>query len=61
MGTLAATRFNPAIKVFDERLLAAGKAKQVALTACLRKLLTMLNALLARRTPWRPAVAPAVG
>jgi transposase len=43
MGTLVATRYNPQIKAFYERLLAAGKGKKVALTACMRKLLTMLN------------------
>src|SRR5437899_6014566 len=54
MGTLVATRFNPQIKVFYERLLAAGQAKKVALTASLRKLLTILNAMLKHRTPWQP-------
>jgi hypothetical protein len=54
MGTLVATRDNPQITVFYERLLAAGKAKKVALTACMPKLLTMLNAMLKYRTPWQP-------
>jgi len=54
MGTLVATRSNPQIKVFSERLLAAGKGKKVALTACMHTLLTMLNALLKHRTPWQP-------
>jgi transposase len=54
MGTLVATRFNPQIKVFYERLLTAGKVKKVALTACMHKLLTMLNAMLKHRTPWQP-------
>ena len=54
MGTLVATRDNPQIKVFSERLLAAGKGKKVALTACMHTLLTMLNALLKHRTPWQP-------
>ena len=54
MGTLVATRSNPQIKVFYERLLAAGTGKKVALTACMHKLLTMLNALLKHRTPWQP-------
>jgi transposase len=54
MGTLVATRYNPQIKVFYERLLAAGKVKKVALTACMHKLLTMLNAMLKHRTPWQP-------
>jgi transposase len=54
MGTLVATRFNPQIKVFYERLLAAGQVKKVALTACMHKLLTILNAMLKHRTPWQP-------
>src|SRR6266581_5372933 len=54
MSTLVATRFNPQIKVFYERLLAAGKVKKVALTACMHKFLTILNAMLKHRTPWQP-------
>ena len=54
MGTLVATRHNPRIKTFYERLLAAGKVKKVALTACMRKFLTILNAMLKHRTPWQP-------
>jgi transposase len=53
MSALVATRFNPVIRVFYQRLCAAGKAKKVALTACMRKLLTMLNAMLKHQTPWR--------
>lgn len=53
MGALIASRFNPAIKEFYERLVAAGKPKKVALVACMRKLLTILNAVLRDRTPWR--------
>jgi transposase len=52
MGTLVATRFNPQIKVFYQRLLAAGKLKKVALTACMHKLVTILNAMLKHRTSW---------
>ena len=52
MGTLVATRDNPRIKAFYERLLAAGKVKKVALTACMHKFLTILNAMLKHRTPW---------
>lgn len=48
MAALVATRFNPVIKVFYMRLLAAGKPKKVALVACIRKLLTILNAMLSR-------------
>jgi len=47
MATLTATRYNPAIRAMYQRLLAAGKAKKVALCACARKLLTHLNSLLA--------------
>jgi transposase len=56
MGTLVATRFNPVIHAFYQRLCAAGKAKKVALTACMRKLLIILNAMLKHRTAWRPYV-----
>jgi transposase len=45
MATLTATRHNPAIRAFYERLLAAGKLKKVALIACMRKLVTHLNAM----------------
>lgn len=53
MGTLVATRFNPRIKAFYQRLLAAGKLKKVALTACMHKLLTILNAMLKHRKAWQ--------
>jgi len=52
MGTLVATRFNPVIRAFYERLLTAGKPKKVALTACMRKLLTILNAMARHETPY---------
>lgn len=52
MATLVATRRNPVIRAFYERLLAVGKPKKVALTACMRKLLTILNAIIRNRTPW---------
>lgn len=54
MGALVASRSNPLIREFYERLLAAGKPKKVALVACMRKLLTILNAVLRDRTPWQP-------
>lgn len=57
MAALVATRVNPTIKSFYERLLTAGKEKKVALTACLRKLLVILNAILRSGQPWRTAVA----
>ncbi|HLE02918.1 MAG TPA: IS110 family transposase [Dehalococcoidia bacterium] len=53
MATLVASRYNPVIRAFYQRLCAAGKPKKVALTACMRKLLTILNAMLKHRTPWR--------
>ncbi len=52
MSTLVATRYNPFIRHFYVRLLSAGKAKKLALTACMRKLLTILNAMLKNRTHW---------
>ena len=57
MGAIVAARFNPVIRVFYQRLQGAGKAKKVALTACMRKLLTILNAMLKHRTPWREVEA----
>lgn len=59
MATLVASRRNPAIRSFYDRLCAAGKAKKVALTACMRKLLTMLNAMMQTRTSWRALPAHA--
>jgi transposase len=54
MATLAACRVNPAIRDFYLRLLAVGKSKKLALTACMRKLLTILNAILKQQQPWCP-------
>ena len=54
MAALVATRHNPVIRDFYLRLLAAGKPKKVALTACIRKLLTILNAMLKHGKPWNP-------
>jgi len=56
MATLVASRHNPAIKSFYQRLLSAGKAKKVALTACMRKLLTILNAMMRHQAPWQHAL-----
>jgi transposase len=61
MATLSAVRFNPVIKVFYDRLLAAGKPKKVALTACSHKLLRILNAMARTGQPWNEslhAIAP---
>jgi len=57
MGALVGARHNPVLRAFYQRLRQAGKAPKVALTACMRKLLTMLNAMLKHRTPWRPPCA----
>ena len=52
MGTLVATRHNPRIREFYQRLLAKGKAKKVALTAAMRKLVTILNVLVKTDQLW---------
>jgi transposase len=57
MAALVASRHNPVIRAFYERLLAAGKPKKVALTACMRKLLLILNAIVRTGHPWNPALA----
>ena len=59
MGALVASRFNPVIRTFYQRLLAAGKPKKLALTACMRKLLTMLNAILKTGQYWNPCISTA--
>jgi transposase len=56
MAALSASRFNPAIRPFYARLLKSGKVKKVALTACMRKLLTMLNAMMRDNKHWNPAL-----
>jgi transposase len=53
MAALTAKRWNPAIRVFYQRLIAAGKKPKVALTACMRKLLTILNAMIRSGQPWQ--------
>jgi transposase len=53
MATLVAVRHNPVIRAFYLRLLQAGKKKKVALTACMHKLLTILNAMMKQQTDWR--------
>ena len=57
MATLVATRWNPVIRSFYQRLRAAGKAPKVALVAAMRKLLTILHAMVHAGTPWQPVVA----
>ncbi len=61
MATLVASRHNPVIRAFYQRLLAAGKPKKVALTACMRKLPTILNAILKNSTPWQAAIPQITG
>ncbi len=56
MATLAAIQFNPVIGRFYQRLVAAGKPKKVALVACMRKLLTILNAIVRSGKSWDPAL-----
>lgn len=58
MATLVATRCNPVIRTFYQRLLALGKPKKVALVACMRKLLTILNAMLRDQRPWSLTISP---
>jgi transposase len=53
MATLVATRHNPILKAHYRQLVKTGKAKKVALVACMRKLLVILNAILRNRTPWK--------
>jgi transposase len=55
MSTLVATRYNPAIQREYNHLLSRGKLKKVALTACMRKFLTILNAMLRDRQRFRSA------
>jgi len=57
MAALVGVRWNPVLRALYARLVTAGKAKKVALVACMRKLLTILNAMLATGTPWRAQVA----
>jgi transposase len=57
MAALAAKKFNPVIRKFYERLIQQGKEKKVALTACMRKLLVILNAMMHSNQPWRPQPA----
>ncbi|MCW5768224.1 MAG: transposase [Phycisphaeraceae bacterium] len=55
MATLAGIRYNPVIRAYYEKLVAAGKRKKVALIAAARKLLVILNAIIRTDTPWRTA------
>jgi transposase len=57
MPTICAIRFNPLIRRFYERLRSAGKPPKVAITACMRKMLILLNAIVRKNTPWVPHIA----
>jgi len=56
LSAMVAARFNPDIKRFYERLVSSGKHKKVALTACISKIVTALNAMLRDNSPWQPAM-----
>lgn len=55
LATMAAVRHNPTIRAFRHHLIAAGKPKMVAMVACMRKLLTILNAIARDAKPWQTA------
>ncbi len=55
-GTLSATKHNPIIRMFYQRLISAGKPFKLALTACMRKLLTILNSMVKATTRWEPVI-----
>ena len=57
VGAMVAARYNPQLKCFREKLVAAGKPRRVALVAVARKLITILNAILRDRRPWQPIPA----
>src|SRR4026207_1792542 len=57
MAALSACRYNPALKVFHNRLAAADKKSKVVIVAVMRKMITTLNALLRDNTEWQPQVA----
>ena len=52
LAAISAMRFNPVIKKFAERLKSAGKPPKVIITACMRKLLTIMNSMLKNNSPW---------
>ena len=56
MAALSASKFNPVLSLFYKRLIQHGKEKKVALTACMRKLLTFLNAIIRDQQPWNPSL-----
>jgi len=58
MAVIAAIRHNPVIRSFYDRLIARGKPHKVAMVACMRKMLTILNAMARSNTPWTPTLCP---
>jgi transposase len=56
MATMSAIRFNPVVKPFYTRLREAGKPHKVAITACMRKIIVILNSMIKNQTYWRPPV-----
>ncbi|MGZ3601907.1 MAG: IS110 family RNA-guided transposase [Ktedonobacterales bacterium] len=57
MATVSAKRCNPVIKAYADKLTRAGKASKVVIVACMRKLLTIMNAMIKNNTPWSPKIA----
>ena len=57
MATLGARRSNPVIRAFSDRLKALGKKPKVIITACMRKLLVILNTMVKNNTHWNPAIS----
>lgn len=56
MAALSASKHNPILRAFYQQMIKRGKEKKVALTACMRKLLTFLNAIIRDSVPWKPAL-----
>lgn len=59
MAVLTASRHNPVVRAFYQRLRGKGKPPKVALTACMRKLLVILNTMARNQTRWDPSLHPA--
>ena len=60
MAAISATRFNSVIRPFYQSLLKRGKLKKVAIVACMRKLLVILNAMVRTKQPWREPVPSSI-
>jgi len=58
MATLTATRYDRVLEAFYQNLLRHGKETKVALTACMRKFLSILDTMLREKRPWQPELAP---